>query len=67
MILTRAVAKCNSGVVVREGLEVLRFNVHHGGPGERDVVLHVRLSHGLVDQRINLFHLQGSKMERQAG
>lgn len=59
--LTRVIAECNSGVVVREGPEVFRFDLNHGGPRKRHVVLHQRLSHGLLHEQIDVRHLRDTR------
>lgn len=61
VILTRAVTKCSSSVVVGEGLEMLRLDMDHGSPRERYIILHMSLGHGLMHQRVDFFNLQPSK------
>lgn len=59
--LTGAVAESGGREVVGEGLEMLRLDLDHGGPREGHVILHVGLGHGLVHQRVGVFHLRESK------
>lgn len=55
--LTRVVAEGNSSVVVRQGTEVFGFDLNHGGPRERHVVLHEGLGHGLLHHQVDIRHL----------
>lgn len=64
--LTGAVTEGNGSKIMGEGFEMLRLDVDHGVPGERNVILDVGLAHGLVHQGINFFHL-GRGKRRDAG
>lgn len=65
--LTRVVAESDSSVVVRQGTEVFGLDLNHGGPGERHVVLHEGLSHGLLHHQVDIRHLhKGSQQARHS-
>lgn len=56
--LTCVVKECNGSVVVGECPEVFRFDLNHGRPRKRHIVLHQRLCHGLLHWQVDIWHLQ---------